>query len=116
MISLPDTHVDGGAGADTAIFTGAASLSDMSALSSILTHVDVIDFTSAGVDATLSVSADQVSSISDSNALTMQVNAGDTISATGFFDASFNGATTTYTFFDDGAHSHQTAALIVNAS
>jgi hypothetical protein len=73
--------------------------------------------TSASVNASLSVSFDQVQSISGDTALTMNVDAGDTITATGFYEATPVSATsTTYTYFDDALHSNQLATLTVNVS
>ena len=116
MISLPSTFIDGGAGSDTVAFSGTTSITSMTTLDSILSNVETIDFTNANVNANLTVGASDVTTVSGATSLTMNINAGDSVAASGEFDTTVNGASTTYDFFSDAGHTIHVATLIVNAS
>jgi Ca2+-binding RTX toxin-like protein len=109
--------INGGGGVDTVAFNTAWSEAQI--LSS-LQSVDQLDFTAGGVNASFAFNAADVQSlVGNGNASMLQLftNAGDaiTVNATaGTYDTAVAGNVTTYTFYDNVAHSTQLGLLVVN--
>jgi Ca2+-binding RTX toxin-like protein len=108
--------INGGSGTDTVIFNNAWSEAQI--LSS-LQGVDQLNFTTAGVNASFAFDANDVQSLvggGNSSVLNVFANAGDAISVNataGTFDTVSGGGVTTYTFYNDLAHTTQTGVLVV---
>ena len=114
------THVNGGAGVNAVSFTAGSGTVVDSELYAALTHVQSIDFTASGVDASLNLSGAQIADMSGgaTTALTLQFNVGDSLTITdnpANYTQSTVGSTTTYTIYDDAIHTNQIAQLIVAA-
>ncbi len=114
------TTADGGSGSNSVNFTGAGTVSDTQLLSA-LTNVQNIDFTASGVNANFTLSGSQISQIDGgaNNTLTMQINAGDTVNIAdnaANYTSTVSGNTTSYTIYDDAAHSNILAHLNVMAA
>ena len=84
--------------------------------------METIDFTQAGVNATLEFSANDVIAMTEStgtpattNTLQVDKNAGDTITINpaAFTNSSTNGSTTTVTFYDNSNHDNEIAHLLI---
>ena len=109
--------IDGGSGSDTVAFTaGTYTVTDSQLLSS-LTNVEAIDFTAAGVTASVSLSGAQISQMDGgaANTLTLNLNSGDSFTLT---DAAANYTTTSggtgitnYTIYTDATHTTVAAHL-----
>ena len=83
---------------------GAATVTDVD-LFSILTDIETIDFTGAGIDADLNLDLADVQGVTDgNNRLEILINAsGDSVVVTGDNGSPVTGGgTTTYTFEDGG--------------
>ena len=112
------TQIDGGSGTNTVnIAAGSGTITDSELLAS-LTNVQSIDFTASSVNASLTLSAAQISQIDGGAAktLTLNVNTGDNLTisdAPANYDTVVAGNTTTYTLYDDSLHSHLVANLAV---
>ncbi|MCA0404937.1 MAG: hypothetical protein LCH39_02135 [Proteobacteria bacterium] len=111
---------NGGSGANSVVFNGAGATITDTQLLAALTNVQDIDFTGAGVTATLNLSGAQISQIdgNPSAILTLRVDAGDTVNVTdnpANYDMVVAGSTTTYTIYDDASHTNVIAQLAVVA-
>ena len=85
-----------------------------------LTSIQSIDFTAAGVNASLTLSGAQVAQLSGGAAdiMTFNINAGDTViitDAASHYDVSTNGAVSNYVFYDDAQHTNLVAQLTLVA-
>jgi len=111
--------IDGGTGTDTMIFeSGSGTIDDEAALSSVLTDVEIIDFTNAGVVADLNLSSADIQAMTDAgNVLTLEFDGGDNVAITdpvANWDVITIGTTTTYTIYNDAIHTTELAQLVVN--
>ncbi len=109
--------INGGGGVDSVAF--GSTWSEAQILSS-LQSIDDLDFTAGGVNASFAFDATDVQSlVGNGNSSTLNVfsNVGDTITidaTSGTYDTATVGSVTTYTFYNDGAHTTQLAQLVVN--
>ncbi len=106
---------NGGSGSNRVNITGSGTVSD-SQLLAALTNVQDIDFTAAGVDASVTLSGAQIAQIDGggSNSLTMRIDAGDSVSISdnpANYTTMVSGNTTTYTIYDDATHTNVVAQL-----
>jgi Ca2+-binding RTX toxin-like protein len=113
-------RVDGGLGSNSVTFSaGSGTVTDSDLLTS-LTHVQTIDFTQAGTDADLTLSAAQISQLAGGAAETLTLKFNDAADHLTLTDSSANYdvatgvGTTTYTFYDD-THTNITAHLTLVA-
>jgi Ca2+-binding RTX toxin-like protein len=116
-------RVDGGTGTDSVtIAANSGSGFTVADLAAAITNVETIDFTQAGVNATLEFSANDVIAMTEStgtpattNTLQVDKNAGDTITINpaAFTNSSTNGSTTTVTFYDNSNHDNEIAHLLI---
>ena len=106
--------IDGGAGNDTVHLAAGSGTVTAAQLSGVLSHVEDIDFTSAGTTANLTVDASLIQTLvgaGNASHLTVNFDAGDTlnVAASAFYTQS--GAD--YTFYTDVSHTTQIAQLTV---
>jgi len=119
--SLVLSTINGGSGSNNTVNLAANSgtVADTELLAS-LTNIESIDFTAANVNASLNLSGSQISQMDGgaANTLTLHFDAGDILNVT---DAAANyttavvGSTTTYTIYDDAAHTNVVAHVAMVA-
>jgi Ca2+-binding RTX toxin-like protein len=100
-------QVDGGAGTDHVSIANAGTIT-AAQLTSVLSHVEEIDFNSVGVNANLTLDAAFVQSIvgaGNSSSLTLDLDGSDTFAISGA--AFYTQAGNNYTFFNDVSHTTQ---------
>ncbi|MEO1014529.1 MAG: hypothetical protein AAFX08_05000 [Pseudomonadota bacterium] len=94
--------IDGGTGTDTVRLEAAAPQAvDKAGLfdSGVLTDIELIDFTGANVDATMSLTQAEIEGVTDGdNDLIININAGDSVDAIGAGPGVISGNTTIYDF------------------
>jgi len=106
--------IDGGAGSDTVHLAANSGTVTQSSLTTVLSHVEDIDFTASGTAASLTISASFIQSLvgaGNASALTVNLDSNDTISVGAGAYYSQSGAD--YTFYSDAAHTTQIAKLTV---
>ena len=115
------TLVDGGGGSSNSVIISANSgaISDTELLAS-LTNIQSIDFTANNVTASLNLSGSQISQMDGGAAKTLELhfNAGDVLNITdpaANYSSVVAGNTTTYTIYDDAAHSNVIAHVALVA-
>jgi Ca2+-binding RTX toxin-like protein len=114
------TTIDGGSGNNSVnIAANSGTIGDTELLAS-LTNIQSIDFTASNVDASLNLSGSQISQMDGgaANALTLHFDAGDVVNITdpgANYSTVVVGNTTTYTIYDDAAHSNVVAQLAMVA-
>ena len=111
------TTINGGSGNNSVnISANSGTVGDAELVAS-LTNIQSIDFTASNVNASLNLSGSQISQMSGgaANTLTLHFDGNDSLNIT---DPGTNysvgvpvGNTTTYTFFDDPAHTNVVAHL-----
>lgn len=106
--------IDGGAGLDTVKLTANSGTVTETQLTGVLSHIEDIDFTSAGTAANLTISASFIQSLvgaGNASALTVNLDGNDTLHvASGAF---YNHAGADYTFYSDATMATQIAKLTV---
>ena len=106
--------IDGGAGLDTVRLAANSGTVTGTQLTGVLSHIEDIDFTSAGTAANLTVSASFIQSLvgaGNASALTINLDGNDTINiASGAF---YNHTGADYTFYSDATMATQIAKLTV---
>ena len=103
----------------TTLAAGSGTVTDTQLLAA-LTNIQLIDFTQGGVDASLTLSGAQISQINGgaANTLTLTLDAGDAVAISdpvANYTSSTIGNTTSYTIYDDAAHSNVIAHLALVA-
>jgi Ca2+-binding RTX toxin-like protein len=110
-------RVDGGGGTNALAFAAAASATTVNSATQLvaaLTNVQSIDFTATNINASLSLSGAQISSMDGgaANTLRIDINAGDTITITDAA-ANYDLVGSSYTIYNNAAHSTVIAHLDV---
>ncbi|WP_298197508.1 calcium-binding protein, partial [Novosphingobium sp.] len=108
--------IDGGAGTDTVGFAANSGTITESQLTGVLTNTEVLDFTSSGTAANLSVTSSFIQSlVSAGNASAIQINidANDTISIGAGSFVNYDSGTNAYTFYSDSSLTTQVAKMTV---
>jgi hypothetical protein len=114
------TTIDGGSGSNSVnISANSGTVGDPELLAS-LTNVQSIDFTASNVNASLNLSGSQISQMDGgaANTLTLLFDAGDVLNITdpaANYSSVVVGNTTTFTIYDDAAHSNVVAHLAMVA-
>ncbi len=114
------TTINGGSGNNSLnISANSGTIGDPELLAS-LTNMQSIDFTATNVNASLNLSGSQISQMDGgaANTLTLHFDAGDTLNITdpaANYSSVVVGNTTTYTIYDDAAHSNVVAHLALVA-
>ena len=114
------TTINGGSGNNSVnISANSGTIGDPELLAS-LTNMQSIDFTASNVDASLNLSGSQISQMDGgaANTLTLHFDAGDVVNITdpgANYSTVVVGNTTTYTIYDDAAHSNVVAQLAMVA-
>lgn len=120
MVNLNADSIDGGADTDTVSFDANSGSLTESQLVSVVSNVEVIDFSNAGINETLSLEGSQVQQMTDgNNVLRINVNAvGDDVTGVAgggeFMQSNTSGSETIYTFYSDAGFTNQIAQLIVD--
>jgi Ca2+-binding RTX toxin-like protein len=120
MVNLNADSIDGGADTDTVSFEANSGSLTESQLVSVVSNVEVIDFSNAGINETLSLEGSQVQQMTDgNNVLRINVNAvGDDVTGVAgsgeFMQSNTSGSETIYTFYSDAGFTNQIAQLIVD--
>jgi len=114
------TTIDGGNGNNSVnISANSGTIGDPELLAS-LTNIQSIDFTASNVNASLNLSGSQISQMDGgaANTLTLHFDAGDVLNITdpgANYSSVVVGNTTTFTIYDDAAHSNVVAHLAMVA-
>lgn len=123
LLNMFGGTIDGGDGSDTVEFTANTGNVSEASLVSVLTNVEVIDFSNAGVTANLNLQASEIQSMTDgNNDLRIVTNSTGTgvdsvIGSAGsgeYMQTSTSGSETTYNFYSDAGFTNQIATLIVD--
>ncbi|VAW13987.1 hypothetical protein MNBD_ALPHA11-1153, partial [hydrothermal vent metagenome] len=118
-LNLGGFSLDGGDDTDTVTISGAGTIDNEVNLDAVLSDVEIIDFTGAGVNADLNLSAADIQGMTDgSNILEFDFDGGDSVSITdpvANWTETTIGSTTTYDIYTDATQTVQMAQLIVNS-
>jgi hypothetical protein len=114
------TKIDGGTGNNSVNISANSGTVGDTELFASLTNIQSIDFTASNVNASLNLSGSQISHIDGgaANTLTLLFDAGDTLNITdpiANYTSAVVGNTTTYTIYDDAAHTAVVAHLAMVA-
>jgi Ca2+-binding RTX toxin-like protein len=114
------TLADGGTGIDTVQVTNSGGAFTTADLTNVLSNMEYLDFRDTDVDVNLTFTASDVASIrGDSSTLTLEVNAGDTITvapSAEIIETPGGGGDVTYSFYTDGTHTTLVAELFVDVA